>query len=434
MVWAFDRVHGGLVRIGPGQADSLKARGHAGELVCPVSDCPSPEFRTRKGYTTAAGTYVADGFRHRTAPTPGHEPESLAHITGKLVVARWLGRTGWTEVRLERQDTQSGRTPDVTAIRGRRRLAVEVQFARLSVDEWLARTSALEASGFEVLWLWGAHGTANISERLSAAQAEMLRRGRNVVWLCPDEERFSVAAVTRRARPHKRSPETDLLVLPDPGDVTVLPQWAHASSVRAEPGGLAHPALDALVRRTEWLRRARLGQLYRCIDDRRWKVSITEAARARQRIRPQASTPSPPARYPFTVRVEPTHIPKAKVGDGGRFDLTADDQQALEDAGLTSLVATEHSCDGHVYQPVGTWHPAVTVRLLRRHPGTKVKVSDIGAAVERHTLCEEGQGVAALAGLLRLLERAGWIRRSGGTVTVLRSLLPDEAQQRLFDP
>ena len=445
MVWAFDRVHGGLIRIAPGQAESLKARGLAGELVCPVGDCPSSEFRTRKGYTTAAGTYVPDGFRHRTAPTPGHEPESLAHITGKLVVARWLGSTGWTDVHLERKDTQSGRTPDVTAGRDGIRLAVEVQFARITVDDWVARTESLEAAGFAVLWLWGAHSTASRTERLSAAQAEMVQRGRSVVWLCPDEERFGVAAVVRRARPRKRQPETDLLVLPNPGDVTVVAQWAHASGVRATRSGLMHPAFDALIRRTEWLRRARLGQLHGCIKDHHRRLSRNEAARKRAQARPRIQTAPAqqqwPLREPLSVLAEPVSFPRAKVGAGGRFEVTAEDEQVLETAGLTRLVATEHSCDRHVYQPVMTWHPAVAIRLLRRRRGAKVKVSKIGDAVEDHTNCEVGQGAAAVAGLLRLLETAGWIRRSGGTVTVVRSLLSDDPrglvvdqQPRLFEP
>ncbi len=445
MVWAFDRVHGGLIRIAPGQADRLRARGHAGDLVCPVGDCPSPEFRTRRGYTTAAGTYVADGFRHRSAPTPAHEPESLAHITGKLVVAQWLGRTGWTEVHLERRDTQSGRTPDVTAVRAGRRLAVEVQFARPTVDEWSARTEALEASGFEVLWLWGAHSTTGTTDRLSAAQAEMVRQGRLVVWLCPDEERFAVAAVTRRARPRKRSPESDLLVLPDPGDVIVSQQWSHASGVRVERSGLTHPALDALARRTEWLRRVRLGELVMCLGEYRRRMERNEAARMRAQQQPQLPAPAARQHWPKweqpSVLAEPMRIPKARVGVRGPFAMTEEDERVLEAAGLAWLVAAEDPCDRYVYQPVRTWHPAIVLRLLRRPTGTKVRMATIGEAVEDHTNCEIGRGTAAVTGQLRLLEKAGWIRTSRGTVTIMRSLQPEDpdesvtrSQPQLFDP
>ena len=152
MVWAFDLAHGALVRIGAGQADRLRQRARDGELVCPVGDCTAPAMRTRRGYHNRFGTFVPDGFRHHRSPDPEHHPETLAHIIGKLLVERWLIAAGWTDVHTERRDTQSGRTPDVSARLGARRLAVEVQYAQLSADEWQARTDALRASGFEVIW------------------------------------------------------------------------------------------------------------------------------------------------------------------------------------------------------------------------------------------------------------------------------------------
>jgi competence CoiA-like predicted nuclease len=45
-----------------------------------------------------------------------HEPESLAHVQAKLMLAEWLRGTGCLVVSVERFDTQSQRKPDVSVM------------------------------------------------------------------------------------------------------------------------------------------------------------------------------------------------------------------------------------------------------------------------------------------------------------------------------
>ncbi len=200
-----------MVHIGIGQAEHLRSRCHSLDLICPIGNCQSPALTTRAHYTTAVGTFVRDGYGHLAAPTPDHQPESLDHVQGKLLVADWLTRTGWTDVELERYDTQSGRTPDVTASSG-------------ECELWSERNSDLHASGFEVLWLWG-HSRREVSKTT----------GTIAIWTAPARhtrmelswtQSFEVGPTCGDARP--------LCILPSytngtrrrsPSNVDAKPDW-----------------------------------------------------------------------------------------------------------------------------------------------------------------------------------------------------------------
>jgi hypothetical protein len=122
-----------------------------GHLRCFFPDCPQPELKT------VSRARRRDGFSH----LPGarkHAPESINHLQGKAVIAAWLVRRfGVNAVHVEAAtDTQRTRVADVmlTLPRGQR-VAFEVQYAALSVEQWRARHESYVAQGVLDVWLWG---------------------------------------------------------------------------------------------------------------------------------------------------------------------------------------------------------------------------------------------------------------------------------------
>lgn len=429
MVWAFDRAHGGLVRIGVGQADGLRARARGGDLVCPVGDCASSRLTTVRGYTTGSGTFVSDGFRHLVAPNPAHEPESLLHITGKLVVARWLGRTGWSEVRLERRDTQAGRTPDVSAVRAGRRIAVEVQYAQLTVDEWSKRTDALLSVGFDVVWLWGGRPAVRQSmmTRMTAVHAEMLRRGLAVVWFDPDADAFGVSAGVRNLKPRGRTAALDYLVEPEQGERSVRIQWHPTGSTRVIDGEFWHPDIDRLRRTTRYVRQLRLAQIATCLRALHRRRSAGRGASLASRVALNATSDRRRLSPPPSVLERRFAAPESGSKPTAGVRPTAAERLLLERYGLGLIVDAEDRCDSYVYGAPADWHGAIALRLLRREVGARVRAASVAAFVAENTRCEKGRADAAIAGQLSRLEDGGWIRRSGPHIQVLRQLPHDIA-------
>jgi len=158
--------------------------------VCPIAGCSEPELTTRRGYTTGRGTVVVDGFRHRVAPTPAHAPESISHITAKLLIAGWLRGTGW-DVSVERTDVRVLRRPDVHAVKGAAKLAIEVQYSSLPYSQWHQRTTDLESSGYTVIWLWGVLAPLS-SVELTAIHQGQLSAGQRLWWIDAAGRRLGV--------------------------------------------------------------------------------------------------------------------------------------------------------------------------------------------------------------------------------------------------
>ena len=211
-VHAWDLDAGRLVRLEPGGAPSLRPRCREGRLVCPFPGCPQPALTAVAEYTNRYGTEVPAVFRHRNAASFGHEPESWFHLTGKLLVAQWL-RELWpeAEVYVERViDRTSRRRPDVTAdLPDGTALAVEVQYAPLTLELWRTRTADIERAGYRCVWLWGhlpPHGVrlgdAERSLRPAAAPQRSWTSGTRPHWIDPQaEELWSLAPGARREAP-----------------------------------------------------------------------------------------------------------------------------------------------------------------------------------------------------------------------------------------
>lgn len=246
-----------LVFMPEGGADALRERTRAGELICPVPGCAQP------AYVARGGTTRRHHFAHRPG-AGGHAPESYFHLVAKRTLADWVRRRyPQMQVVLE-QRVESGQIADVliTSPRTEARMALEVQFSPLSVEEWARRSAGYEDYGVRVQWIFGhlpphlrradAAGTYQLGELHRAA----LRDDAPMFFINPDLGligRMMDASLwealdgtgRRGTLPH---PELD-------GRLLVYP----LDDCRLSPNGLAPPdadsIADAILRQRE--RRAR---------------------------------------------------------------------------------------------------------------------------------------------------------------------------------
>jgi len=165
-------------------------------LRCPFLDCPQPQLKA------VARARRRDGFSH----LPGahrHSPESVHHLQGKAVVAEWLrAKFGPDAVEVEAaSDTQRTRIADVmlTLPEGQR-VAFEIQYAPLTVQQWIERHESYRDQGIVDVWLWGHTRLTKAVSRedstlfiMSDVQDEVMSRGLPVLFLHPDRRRLGVA-------------------------------------------------------------------------------------------------------------------------------------------------------------------------------------------------------------------------------------------------
>jgi hypothetical protein len=188
------------VYLARGAADAYREAAREGHLVCPLPDCGRPELVVRAGSRR-------DHFAHRVTPAGDHSPERIMHLQGKAMIAGWLrglfngGLVVGEEVRIGGGD----RIADVLA-RSRRggRMAFEVQYAPLTVDEWRARHADYAAQDIVDVWLWGhivphcrrpAGDHADAERSITPPMAEYARHtGRPVLWINPEEQLLAIGA------------------------------------------------------------------------------------------------------------------------------------------------------------------------------------------------------------------------------------------------
>lgn len=170
---------------------------------CPFPDCPRPQFKT-----VARAPRRRDGFSH-LAGAHKHAPESINHLQGKAVVAAWLTRLlGSDAVHVEMAtDTPRSRVADVMAVLpSGQRIAFEVQYADLSVLQWVERHESYRAQGIVDVWLWGhtqigsrhhrpdgRDGSDGTSFALTDVQTQVRSAGLPVLFLNPEREDLAVA-------------------------------------------------------------------------------------------------------------------------------------------------------------------------------------------------------------------------------------------------
>ena len=155
LVWARDRDTGESFHLADGAARALRGW-TTGHLECLMPDCSD-----RRLTTVSRHPRRRDGFRHY-AGSGGHSPESEAHQQGKAAIVDWarshLAHEGVT-VKMEASTSDRKRVADVMVTwPDASQVAIEVQYAALSGEEWRARHDSYRRSGITDVWLFGHTG------------------------------------------------------------------------------------------------------------------------------------------------------------------------------------------------------------------------------------------------------------------------------------
>lgn len=205
LVWARDKGNGSLYRLKDGTARELKswAKEH---LECFMPDCGD-----RRLTTVARHPKRRDGFSHY-AGAGGHSAESEAHQQGKAALVAWvqatLGPSGVTAV-AERSTSDRQRIADVMVTwPDGRQVALEVQYAALTVEAWQRRHDSYREQGVVDVWLlghdskhlkaarrhaWEKEGAAEGMVALADLHRAMVAAGVPLLWINPvePEDRWS---------------------------------------------------------------------------------------------------------------------------------------------------------------------------------------------------------------------------------------------------
>lgn len=176
-----------LVYLEQGSARECKAFAKA-NLICPEPGCTTPALTT----VSRSQGGRRDGYRHLRRPLDRtHAPESVMHRQGKALVARWASSHPRVAV-VEVERPVGNRTADVllTGHHGGR-IAVEIQYSALSVDEHEQRTEDYLTQGVQPVWLWGHVGHHSPVYRLRDVHASVVRRDWPLLWVNPAEEKVA---------------------------------------------------------------------------------------------------------------------------------------------------------------------------------------------------------------------------------------------------
>ena len=126
------------------------------------------------------------------------------------MLAAWLReKYPRSEVLVERDcATSHTRVPDVQIVGpGGQRVAFDIEYAALTVEEFATRTAFYAAEGVPVVWLWGHTGKHLRKGRpeyiegafkLNAVQEKARSLGMQLLWLNPALSKIGIAATTAR--------------------------------------------------------------------------------------------------------------------------------------------------------------------------------------------------------------------------------------------
>lgn len=169
-----------------------------GHLECLMPECPDRRLRA---VNRSEHSGRRDGFSHRSGAGK-HSPEGLFHQQGKALIQSWVSRAyPDVEVALEVATATRERIADVmvTWPTGQR-MAVEIQYAPLTVEAWLTRHQSYLSQGIMPVWVLGHHGahmktarapvypdwkTSAGQAQLSRLQQKMTEHDAMVLWINP---------------------------------------------------------------------------------------------------------------------------------------------------------------------------------------------------------------------------------------------------------
>jgi len=279
---------GPLVRLAPGTAEERRAFTRS-QLMCPFPGCPTPALttvnRSAQGYR--------DGYRHLSLAR-GHSDEGFFHLLGKAAIVHWaMKHPAVADARTE--VTLGPRRADVV-LTGRHghRIAVEIQYAALSIDEWRERSDSYRAQGVTPVWLWGHCGELAPDRKEVTRPREVQRRvmssGQPLLWINPTDETLALALARGGHLPGASDTHVSLQFAPLDQSIKITPTGLYP------PGwelGAAHTRLREQARRHAIAQRALVEQTQR-------ERATTKRARQREQERVDAETS-----YQYWERIMP---------------------------------------------------------------------------------------------------------------------------------
>ncbi len=218
MVWAVHRNDPSqIVYVRDDEVDAAYRAWTKETLGCIVPGCTVP-------LTAAHRARKRDGFVHLGQVDPKtHRPESVLHQQGKAALLTWV-RTTYPDVQIDPEVPLEGgvRRPDVFAVSPNgNKLAFEVQYAGLSVQEWQVRHVWYVAHDIVEVWLWGHTGVhfrrSGEGASLNVVQETAAAAGVPIWWINPLDNTIAWAGV--RTNPPGRA-DVELVIPATRGYVT----------------------------------------------------------------------------------------------------------------------------------------------------------------------------------------------------------------------
>ncbi|MGL5827208.1 MAG: competence protein CoiA family protein [Nocardioides sp.] len=213
------------------------------QLMCPVPECTDPRL-----FAVNRSQYSGrrDGFSHHRG-AGNHAAEGLLHLQGKAMLHSWVS-TQYPEARVEVEAAVGNRErvadvlvtwPDGSQV------AIEIQFAAITVGAWLTRHESYLRQGVTPVWLLGAPSTPLRSADSPASddrqglvdwsQLHQAMTGHQapVLWVDPVDQTIC-------------TPWTEVLS-PEGGVETPIPCQRETTRVYVAPEPLAECTLDPVA-------------------------------------------------------------------------------------------------------------------------------------------------------------------------------------------
>jgi hypothetical protein len=202
-LYALDRRSERVVYLPEGAADAFRTDCDAGHLVCPVRGCAEPS------YLAVGGVVRRHHFRHRVPGVPAHSLRSWSHLTAKLALGQHLrDRYPDLQVTVNEEAADGGDEPDLTIVAADgRHVAVEIQYARLTLERWRERHEAYAGRGISDVWVFGhlpphfrrpRHEQQEEVVQLGALLRFVAAEGLPVYFIDPDRHELATAMIERR--------------------------------------------------------------------------------------------------------------------------------------------------------------------------------------------------------------------------------------------
>lgn len=265
-------------------------------LECFLPDCADRRL------TTVSRVGRRDGFKHFTG-AGGHSQEGIFHQQAKALIVRWATALHSEVLAVAEQATGSRRRRADVMLTwpDGRQVAIEIQYAGLSVDAWQARHDSYQQQGLVDVWLLGhlrpqlrpARRLSNEPANATAGKVEIgplhqaiVAAGVPLLWIDPIHERVGAAWTIEGPRWFEcASPDQwDDLRLPVP---PVVEQYDARAFFGAEDLAVCHLGPDGLSTPTSRVLADNAARLTE-ISDQRERSHLARKRDAERRARERA--------------------------------------------------------------------------------------------------------------------------------------------------